>query len=91
MSGMNAKNKKIVFLVACSGLFLLACVATTQFMIRLILWYLDNCGSPSAQCTRVEWLISYWWAIFVPLTLIVALLAHKAYIKLIDRNSSFLT
>lgn len=88
---MSARHKTIVFLMACSGLFLLACVATSRFMIRLILWYLDNCGTQTAQCTRVEWLITYWWAIFVPLTLLGAFLAHKAHRKLVGRNSSFLT
>ena len=72
----------LIFVVLCVGVFALTCIATAQFMIRLIWWYLGNCNLTSSLCSRVDWFISYWWLFFVPLTLFMALLANRVHVKL---------
>ena len=76
----------LIFVALCAGIFALACIAITQFMIRLIWWYMGNCNSASSLCSRVGWFISNWWLFFVPLTLLMALLANRLYIKLCPRD-----
>jgi hypothetical protein len=73
---------KTIFLAVCAIFFALACIATAQVMIQVILWFVNHCHAASPLCTATDLLISYWWLLFVPLTLLVAVFARSLYAKL---------
>ena len=67
------------FLSACILGFVLVCVATALAMIRVINWYLMNCETSTFACSAADTMISYWWLVFVPATLLAAAGLHEFY------------
>lgn len=67
------KRKKftLMFIAGCTAAGIAACIAITLGMIRLIYWYLANCGE-SISCSTASWMIDYWWLAFVPACLVAA-------------------
>jgi len=68
----------LIFIGAGIALFILACIAAAFGMIWVIRWYLSNCGT-SQNCSAADWLISYWWLLFVPACLAGAFLMRRSY------------
>lgn len=72
------KRFNVMFIGGCIGAAIAVCVATALGMIQLIRWNLSNCGS-SPGCSASDWLISYWWLIFVSGALVVAWVLRRIY------------
>lgn len=72
------KRFTVVFVIVCIALAVAVCLATTAAMLFVIWWYISNCGN-SPACSSADWLISYWWALFVPGCLIATFLLRKLY------------
>ena len=82
---MDRKRKfTFKFIAGCVAVAIAICVATASGMISLIHWYLSNCGE-SAACSASDWLISYWWTLFVPGCLAIAYLLRRLYDRRIER------
>jgi hypothetical protein len=78
------RGPQLAFIVAGAGVFLAACYAVFLFNLRVVDWWFGMCpGDPA--CARAEWLIRYWWALFVPLCLLLAALAYALYRRLFGR------
>jgi hypothetical protein len=77
----------LIFVAVCAVIFLLGCFATAQVMILVIASYLNNCRAASMTplCTATTSFISYWWLLFIPSTLLIALLANRIYVRLRER------
>jgi len=76
----------LIFIGGGIGVFVLACLAAALGMIQVIRWYLSNCGT-SATCSVADWLISYWWLLFVPGCLAGAFLLRRIYDRAYARLS----
>ena len=70
-------RSNFLFISACVGIFVLACMATAFGMIRVIGWYLSNCGARSPSCSAASWLIDYWWLLFVPGVMLAAYFVYS--------------
>ena len=79
------RKENYLFLGVSLGLFLALCIFAALVRIRVIYWYLANCDNSSA-CTIILNLISYWWAIFVPVVLFVAYLVNRRYQARVQRR-----
>lgn len=66
-------------MVICAALYGAVCFGTAQYMIRLIRWFIVNCNAPSPLCSRVDWWISYWWIVFIAVSLLAAVPAYALY------------
>ena len=79
------KRFTLMFVAGCVAVGIAACIAITLGMIRLIWWYLANCGE-STGCSAANWMIDYWWLIFMPACLVAAVglrrLHDKRYARL---------
>lgn len=71
-------REDILFLALSTVVFLGICVLTAAGMIRLIYWALINCGD-APGCMAADSLISYWWALFVPVVLLAAYAINRVY------------
>jgi hypothetical protein len=69
------------FIAAYVAGFILACVVTAFSMIRLSQWYLSNCWQDTPVCSTAEFLIFYWWLLFIPVVLTATFLIHRIYLK----------
>ena len=80
---MDSKKRfTLNFVIACVVLGALASAGTALGMIRITLWFLGNCGE-TADCRAAEWLIDYWWILFIPVCLAAAAalrLVHDRYL-----------
>lgn len=54
------------YVIASLVIFTAISALSAQLMIRLISWYLSNCGT-DLSCQSAGWLIDYWWLIYVPI------------------------
>lgn len=79
-----SKRFTLIFVIACIVLGALACVGTALGMIRISLWYLGNCGE-TAQCQAAEWMIDYWWALFIPACLAAATVLRRVHDRRLAR------
>lgn len=71
-----------VFIAICVAIFLLVCVASTYSMIWVIGWYLSNCSEAATNtCSAANWLISYWWLLFIPGILAATFFVHRSFVK----------
>lgn len=72
------RGARLAYVIAWAALFLVVCLLLPQLGIRLIDWYLGMCPG-HARCGTAEWVIQYWWSLFVPLCLLVAWFAYWLY------------
>ena len=70
----------LMFVAGCVAAGIVACIATTLAMLRLIYWYLGNCGASTA-CSVANWVIDYWWLLFVPASLVAAVILRRVHDK----------
>lgn len=70
------KEHKLVFASAALLIIALGVVAALV-RLHLIEWLLQNCSSLTPDCSRALACIQYWWVLFVPLVLGIALCAHQ--------------
>jgi hypothetical protein len=80
----SLRGARLAYVIACVLLFLAGCYAVFYFNLRVVDWWFGMCpGDPA--CPRAEWLIQYWWGLFVPLWLLLAALAYGLYRRLFGR------
>ena len=76
----------ILFLALSTVIFLGICAVTYVSRMRLIYWSINNCGD-SSNCVAADNLITYWWALFVPVLMLVAYLVNRVYqVRLVRRK-----
>lgn len=75
---MNQRHFTLVFVSVCAVAAATASVAIALGLIRLINWTFQNCGTSSA-CNAATWVIAYWWALFVPVCVIAAVLLRRLH------------
>ena len=68
----------VMFLSGCVVSAIVTCIAIALGMLKLIYWYLGNCGISTA-CTAASWTIDYWWGVFVPASLAAAVILRRVY------------
>jgi H+/Cl- antiporter ClcA len=76
---MNQQKRLLVHFILASTLgFVAACAATTFSMLRLIRWYLRNCGTAPA-CKMADWMIDFWWLPFIAVTMAATVCLRVLY------------
>lgn len=77
----------ILFVAVSAAIFLGICMLTFLGMMRVIYWSIDNCGD-AAGCGAAGNLISYWWALFVPVLMFAAYFVNRVYqTRLVKRKT----
>lgn len=75
---MNQQRFTLMFVSGCAVVAATACVAIALGLIGLINWTFLNCGT-STTCSAAMWVVNYWWALFIPVCVIAAVVLRRLH------------
>lgn len=61
------------------GAFSLICLAIAMIRLRIIYWFLGNCGASSMACSAADIAFTYWWLVLLAALLAATAPLYRAY------------